>query len=86
MINLLIDYTIEKHPALTASLRGEKVQLTNWSTLTGLFWARLFPMRPLVSIHMEAVKLWLKKVPFFARPAPPAASWSVASIRKKDKE
>lgn len=84
MINLLIDYRIEKHPALTASLRGEKVQLTNWSTLTGLFWARLFPMRPLVSIHIEAVKLWLKKVPFFARPEPPSVSWSEASISKKD--
>jgi len=85
-INLLIDYSIEKRPALTASLRGEKSPLTSCSILAGLIWARLFPMRPLVSIHTEALKLWRKKVPFFARPAPPAASWSVATIRKRDKE
>ena len=85
-INLLIDYSIEKRPALTASLRGEKSPLTSCSILAGLIWARLFPMRPLVSIHREALKLWRKKVPFFARPAPPAASWSVATIRKRDKE
>jgi len=83
-ISLLIDYQIEGKQALTARLSGDIIPLSSTSILTSLVWARLFPMRPLVSIHIEALKLWVKNVPFFARPEPPAASWSEARIRKKD--
>ncbi|XDZ64858.1 DUF1365 domain-containing protein [Alphaproteobacteria bacterium LSUCC0684] len=83
-ISLLIDYQIEGKQALTASLRGDIIPLSSRSILTGLIWARLFPMRPLVSIHIEALKLWAKNVPFFARPEPPATPWSEARTRKKD--
>ena len=40
-----------------------------------------WPLRPLMSIHFEAVKLWIKKVPFYRRPEPPAA-WSEARSGK----
>jgi DUF1365 family protein len=33
------------------------------------------PFRPIISIHFEALKLWLKKVPFYPRSVPPAR-WS----------
>ena len=66
---------------LTATLRGLPERMTTWGIVKGLCKTGQWPLRPLMSIHFEAVKLWIKKVPFHRRPEPPAA-WSEARSGK----
>lgn len=77
-INLAIRYNIKNKPALTATLRGNIKPLTSRAILGILIGMRLWPMRPLFSIHWEALKLWRKKVRFYRRPDPPGMNWSMA--------
>ena len=77
-ISLAIRYNMSGDAALTATLRGQIKPLTGWGIISSLIQTRLFPMRPLFSIHWEAFKLWRKKVPFFSRPNPPGMGWTLA--------
>lgn len=76
-IRILMRYIRNGKPQLTATLRGSTETLTNITVLRSLLATRQWPLRPLVSIHVEAAKLWVKRVPFFKRPTPPS-SWSKA--------
>jgi hypothetical protein len=76
-IKLAMRYFITGRPALTATLRGTRERLTDWTIAASLVRTYQFPFRPIISIHIEAVKLWLKKVPFYKRPDPPER-WSRA--------
>jgi len=76
-VRLLMRYEIDGKPRLTATLRGQLEALTIRGVVRCLFRTRQWPLRPLAAIHFEAMKLWLKKVPFFRRPSPPQA-WSRA--------
>ncbi len=76
-IKLAMRYFISDRPALTATLRGTRERLTDWTITASLVSTRQFPFRPIISIHVEALKLWLKKLPFYKRPDPPER-WSRA--------
>ena len=76
-VAVLMRYTASGEPRLTATLRGRREKLTTLSVAKSLLMTGQWPLRPLVSIHVEALRLWLKKVPFFSRPAPPQP-WSRA--------
>ena len=77
-ISLAMRYLIGLKPALTATMRGSLLPLNSRSVIQGLWQAGQWPLRPLVSIHVEAVKLWMKKLQFYKRPAPPESAWSQA--------
>ena len=77
-IKLVMRYLIGTKPALTATMRGGVAPLSNRSLWAGLWRTGQWPLRPLLSIHVEAAKLWMKKLQFYKRPAPPASSWSQA--------
>ena len=77
-IKLVMRYLIGTKPALTATMRGVVAPLSNRSLWAGLWRTGQWPLRPLLSIHVEAVKLWMKKLQFHKRPAPPASPWSQA--------
>ena len=76
-ISVLMRYNRNNAPMLTATLRGVRQQLTTKLLVTNLVKTGQWPLRPLVSIHVEAAKLWIKKVPFFRQPKPPKP-WSQA--------
>ena len=76
-INLAMRYFIAEQPALTATLRGTRQKLDNKNLIFSLLSTMQLPFRPILSIHLEALKLWLKKVPFYKRPDPPV-NWSSA--------
>lgn len=84
-IRLLMRYKQADRVVLTATMRGEMRDLSSKTILSGLISTGQWPLRPLVSIHVEAFKLWLKKVPFFSRPDPPDI-WSQAKDIGKVKE
>ena len=80
-VRLLMRYLSNGSARLTATLRGLPERMTTWGIVKGLCKTGQWPLRPLMSIHFEAVKLWIKKVPFHRRPEPPAA-WSEARSGK----
>ena len=56
---------------LTATLHGKIVRVSAACLLQTVFLSGHFPLRPLLSIHFEAVKLFIKGVRFYKRPTPP---------------
>ncbi len=80
-VRLLMRYLSNGRARLTATLRGSPERMTTWGIVKTLCKTGQWPLRPLMSIHFEAVKLWIKRVPFYRRPEPPAA-WSEARSGK----
>ena len=76
-ISVLMRYSMNGTAKLTATLRGVAERLTTRTVIRTVLATGQFPLRPLVSIHVEAIRLWLKRVPFFRRPTPPQP-WSRA--------
>lgn len=76
-VRVLMRYSDAGMPRLTATLRGEREQLTNLGVIKALVATGQWPLRPLVSIHVEAARLWWKRVTFHRRPKPPKP-WSRA--------
>lgn len=76
-VRVLMRYSVDGISRLTATLRGKREKLTNLSVFWALLATGQWPLRPLVSIHVEALRLWMKRVPFHTRPEPPER-WSRA--------
>jgi DUF1365 family protein len=53
---------------LTAVLHGRRHELTNRSLAKALFRYPLQPVQVIALIHFEALRLWLKRVPFHHKP------------------
>lgn len=70
-LKLFVRYCQGKTALLTATLNGEIVPLTSGRLLRTVTFSGHFPLRPLVSIHYEAVKLFFKGLRFYRRPLPP---------------
>ena len=83
---VLVNYARDNRQLLTARLQGKIRRLTSISLLQALFIKGFWPLRPLFSIHIEAVKLFLKKCRFYKRPPPPSRPATLASPLKQEKE
>ena len=81
-IQVMVGYSIDKKPALLAILRGAVKPLSSHNILSYLCWYFQWPMRPFVSIHVEALKLWRKRVRYFKRPDAPKQQWSKTILEK----
>jgi uncharacterized protein len=67
-----IDYDDGAGPLLQTSLSGSLTPLTDRSLLRAFFGYPLFTFGVIARIHWQALKLWIKRVPFHSKPAPPA--------------
>ena len=76
-VRVLMRYSVDGIARLTATLRGTRETLNTSSVVRSIVATRQWPLRPLVSIHVEALRLWMKRVTFHSRPQPPEA-WSQA--------
>lgn len=79
--NLIIRYRIKGALALTATMRGTITKLSSGSILMGLIKARQWPLRPWFAIHVEAFKLFFKRLSFHAKPKPPVSPHSLSSAK-----
>ena len=70
-LKLVVRYCKDNQALLTATLHGKIVRLSAVRLLQAVFLSGHFPLRPLLSIHFEAVKLFLKGLRYYKRPMPP---------------
>ena len=75
-MKVMVGYKIDGKPALLATLRGALKPMTSGNIMTFLWATAQWPMRPLLSIHIEALKLYFKRAKFHARPEAPDSQWS----------
>lgn len=69
-IGIWIDYT-SGNGGLIATLTGARKPLTNEAVLRACLRRPFGSRRVLALIHWQALKLWIKRAPFFTRPEPP---------------
>ncbi len=64
--------------AFDATVLERRVPLTDARLLLAFFRYPLMTLRTVGAIHFQALRLWLKRAPFFRKPAPPANGYPVA--------
>jgi uncharacterized protein len=67
-----VDHSDNIGPLLLTSLSGELHALTNATIARALLKYPLFTFGVVARIHLHALRLWLKRVPFFSKPEPPS--------------
>ncbi|RSZ58595.1 DUF1365 domain-containing protein [Massilia atriviolacea] len=66
-----IDYDDADGPLLQTSLSGNAVPITSGSVARAFFGFPLMTAGVVARIHLQALRLWLRRVPFFSKPTPP---------------
>ena len=66
-----IDHDDDSGPLLQTSVSGRLQLLSAGSVRAAFFGMPLMTLGVILRIHWHAVQLWLKRVPFFSKPAPP---------------
>jgi uncharacterized protein len=66
-----VDHSDDAGPLLLTSLSGKLSALTNATIARALLSYPLFTFGVMARIHWHALRLWLKRVPFFSKPEPP---------------
>jgi DUF1365 family protein len=82
-VSVVIDYSNEHEPLLTASFSGVRSALTDRNLLRR-FWSHpLVSLKVIGGIHWEALKLLRKRVGFRSKPEPPTADVTYASMTEE---
>jgi DUF1365 family protein len=68
-----IDHDDDSGPLLETSVWGRLAPLTAASARAAFFGMPMMTLGVIGRIHWHALQLWLKRVPFFSKPAPPQA-------------
>lgn len=66
-----IDYDDNAGPLILTSLAGIAAPVTDRQLLRAFFGYPLMTFGVMAKIHWQALRLWLKRVPFFSKPIPP---------------
>ncbi len=66
-----IDYDDSDGALITTSVSGVAAPIRSASVLRAFFGYPLMTVGVVVRIHLQALRLWLRRVPFFSKPVPP---------------
>jgi len=82
--HLRVGITVQdgKGPVLAARWLARRRPLTDTALLRAFFTHPLLTLKVVGAIHWEALQLWLKRVPWHRKPAPP--SHAISFIARKD--
>jgi uncharacterized protein len=75
-IAIAIDLFDDKGLLLSTTIGGSMRPLTTWRLLRALLINPMLPFKVVGLIHYQALKLWIKRVRQFHKPAPPAVAIS----------
>lgn len=68
---------------LLATSQSGRLETVTRAALNKAFWSHpAMTLGVVLHIHLQALRLWLKKVPWFSKPPPPAASLSTVSSER----
>jgi DUF1365 family protein len=67
-----VDVDDDSSPLLQTSVSGRLQALTAASMRQAFFGTPLMTFGVILRIHWQAIQLWLKRVPYFSKPAPPS--------------
>jgi DUF1365 family protein len=70
-----IDVNRDGARAFDATLTAERRPLTTGSLLSTVARRPHIGLHTLALIHFLALRLWLRRAPFFAKPEPPPGAW-----------
>ena len=68
-----VDHDDDTGPLLETSVSGHLQPLSSRSARGAFFGVPMMTVGVILRIHWQAIQLWLKRVPFFSKPAPPQA-------------
>ncbi|MEO6354012.1 MAG: DUF1365 domain-containing protein [Oxalobacteraceae bacterium] len=71
-----VDHDDSDGPLLLTSVSGASQPLTNAVVAKAFFFYPLMTFGVIAKIHWQALRLWLKRVPFFTKPDPPSSELS----------
>lgn len=74
-ISIHIDVFREGKKVFDSTLTETRRPLTTWSLVRTALRHPHVGLRTLALIHYQALRLWLKRAPFHAKPAPPVGAW-----------
>jgi DUF1365 family protein len=66
-----VDYDDNSGPLLQTSLSGQAKPISDWSVASAFICYPLMSFGVIVRIHVQALRLWLRRLPFFPKPVPP---------------
>lgn len=66
-----IDHDDNAGPLLLTSMSGTSTPLRDRAVLKAFFGTPLMTMAVILRIHLQALRLWLRRVPFISKPPPP---------------
>ena len=67
-----IDHDDDRGPLLLTSISGTAAPLSTTNVLRAFFSYPLMTFGVVIRIHFQALKLFIKRVPFFSKPVPPS--------------
>jgi DUF1365 family protein len=76
-----IDYDDEQGALIATSIEGRLEPLTDAALRRAFFAHPVYTFGVMARIHWQALRLFAKRVPFFAKPAPPALDLTRSSPR-----
>lgn len=83
--SILIHYYINDKLQLLTSMTGVLQPMSKSRLLRYFFYIPLMTIKVITLIHYQAVKLWLKKIPYRKKPIPYSAEISLAKRLTKDR-
>jgi len=81
-----VKYKINNKIIFTASMKLEEIEFNNYNFLVGLINFLFFPGKIWLNIHLQALKIWLKKVSLNKTPKSKKVKYSIAQELTENKK